>query len=308
MKVRRGLALAGALLVTACGLSVVGTSPEGTGLEAGVDGAPVSPDGAPLVTDDGAITADAGADAAIADAGEDVFIPEVDASGYPGPPVTVDGQGCPSGRGPAMLKEGKVCIDADEVTNAQYGVFLDALPTIGSPVDLSPDCKTKTSHTPGVWSGGLQQDLPVVNVDWCDADAFCRWAGKKLCGDTTGKPLPQDPGHLNKVGKDPWYELCSNDGANAYPYGDTYTVGKCNAGQGALAPAGNPYSCEGSLAGLHHMVGNAKELANTCAGKKCVARGGSFRDLAMTTCDTTSDVQRDTRADDMGIRCCAYLP
>ena len=58
-------------------------------------------------------------------------------------------------------------IDAEEVTTAQYAAFLAAT----------------TRAAPWQWETvDLMQhaDRPVIGVDWHDADAFCRWKGKRL--------------------------------------------------------------------------------------------------------------------------------
>jgi formylglycine-generating enzyme required for sulfatase activity len=59
-------------------------------------------------------------------------------------------------------------IDRYEVTHAQYAMFLQA-----------------KGHKPPIdWSGGKmpsgREKYPVVNVTWADADAYARWAGKRL--------------------------------------------------------------------------------------------------------------------------------
>ena len=58
-------------------------------------------------------------------------------------------------------------MDKHHVSVGQYARFLDA-----------------TSHeTPPDWSimnQSRNQKRPIVNVDWADADAYCKWAGKRL--------------------------------------------------------------------------------------------------------------------------------
>ena len=55
-------------------------------------------------------------------------------------------------------------IDEHEVTNAQYAEFVKA-----------------TGHRkPYHWSQPVEDKLPVFNVDWDDATAYCSWAGKRL--------------------------------------------------------------------------------------------------------------------------------
>lgn len=60
-------------------------------------------------------------------------------------------------------------IDEAEVSNAEYLAFLDAT---GHP---EPDSWQPTGRPPAAWG-----DLPVVNVSWHDANAYCLWAGKRL--------------------------------------------------------------------------------------------------------------------------------
>src|SRR6185503_18011511 len=58
-------------------------------------------------------------------------------------------------------------MDLHEVTTAQYASFLSAtnrsVPWQWDTVDLTRD-----------------RDRPVIGVDWSDADAYCRWRGKRL--------------------------------------------------------------------------------------------------------------------------------
>jgi formylglycine-generating enzyme required for sulfatase activity len=58
-------------------------------------------------------------------------------------------------------------LDQFEVTTAQYAVFLAA----------------ESREAPWQWSQVVlptHADRPVIGVDWHDADAYCRWKGKRL--------------------------------------------------------------------------------------------------------------------------------
>src|SRR5262249_39830790 len=92
-------------------------------------------------------------------------------TGLPGPPLIAVPP--PSG--------GRFCIDATEVTNAQYAAFLATNPQ----TSLQPArCTSWNGTYAGAYVGPLtgRDDYPVVGVTWCDAFAYCKWAGKRLCG------------------------------------------------------------------------------------------------------------------------------
>ncbi|MEC4681146.1 MAG: SUMF1/EgtB/PvdO family nonheme iron enzyme [Nitrospirota bacterium] len=67
-------------------------------------------------------------------------------------------------------------MDIYEVTNGRYLHFVTET---GHRVPQHP-----TDPTKGLWKGNMMPesvtDLPVINVDWFDAEAYCRWAGKRL--------------------------------------------------------------------------------------------------------------------------------
>jgi formylglycine-generating enzyme required for sulfatase activity len=150
----------------------------------------------------------------------------------------------------------------------------------------------------------------VVWVDWCDADAFCKWSGKQLCGNLSGGPLVNDGAHLNQAAHDAWYAACSNNDALTYPYGNAHMPGACNLNTSGLQAVGAETNCTGGYTGLFDMLGNAWEHVNACVGNQCIVHGASFKTSGApaVTCKNTIDMDRTSRFDDMGIRCCAYLP
>jgi formylglycine-generating enzyme required for sulfatase activity len=267
---------------------------DAAGRDAG-DAAPDVRDGAPQAD----ATPDAPLDAPLADSSPDA---PPDASAP-----------CPGDGGPIAVRIGNICIDSTEVTKGQYQAFLDA----GVDADQPPSCAWNTSFTPLMdWpiSPG-HDDEPVAYIDWCDAYAFCKWAGKHLCGYVGGGPVNiQD---FVNPSIDAWYQACSKDGAQDYPYGTTYEAGACNDRDAGLSPVHLVQvhskmfpACEGAYSGIFDMCGNVAEWEDSCDGTdggsdNCQIRGGGFQDMA-TSCAHSGLQRRDAQNwPDIGIRCCS---
>jgi formylglycine-generating enzyme len=195
------------------------------------------------------------------------------------------------------------CIDATEVTNADYGRFLAA----NYPLHPHPRCSWNTDFEP---VGGIRgsNDDPVTSVDWCDAFSFCQWAGKRLCGlvGITGDAYRD---FTNPI-VDEWYNACSSGGVNAYPYGNEFGGGTCNGAEngGTIKPARAADTCE--IGGVYDLSGNVSEWENACDGDdsefdNCRLRGGSYYDRAeQLACAADSVFARNAFASDLGFRCC----
>jgi sulfatase modifying factor 1 len=198
-------------------------------------------------------------------------------------------------------------IEATEVTNKAYATWLATNPDA---TKQPPFCTWNTSFTPAKdWPA--PDNLPVANVDWCDAYAYCAAANKTLCGAIGGQAAPYD-GYKDPA-VDQWFVACSASGTLTYPYGSTYDPQKCNGvdyDAGALVDAGSLPGCVGSVPGLFDMSGNVWEWENACMGDAgspdlCRRRGGSyFSDGGLLTCGTGGFDARNFTAGYIGFRCC----
>lgn len=209
--------------------------------------------------------------------------------------------GCASTEGPAMVEAGAVCIDSTEVTVAQYARFLDA----DAGLALQPaGCAWNTSMTPTPWplAPGSEQ-LPVTGVNWCQAYAFCAWAGKHLCGSVSGGALHPDLG--NDPRYDAWYHACSANGERTYPYGSTYSPSACSA---TIVPVASSPECVGPVPGLYDMSGNAGEWLDSCFAATgpddiCIARAAT-NEPDNGACTGGTAPPRNGAFSYIGIRCC----
>ncbi|AKU97445.1 Sulfatase modifying factor 2 precursor (C-alpha-formyglycine- generating enzyme 2) [Labilithrix luteola] len=212
------------------------------------------------------------------------------------------------------------CIDSTEVTQAQYQVFLDATAGI---VSQPSACAWNLSlaPTPSCFDPVKKPNVPVVCVDWCDARAYCAWAGKRLCGALGGGAGGGKP--LEKL---EWYMACSKNATRVYAYGATYEQGICNdasSGKNALVDVASNPKCVGGFDGVFDMSGNATEWVDVCdddsPNSSCQARGGTFdekdpavdptRDLAFAHLRCNSGDQfhppRGSSGESLGFRCCS---
>ncbi len=248
---------------------------------------------------------------------------------------------CPFGLpGPALVKvplvggTGHHCVDATEVTMADYQDFLDAAPS----VDATGVCAFNTSHLPQADGSNCTNpdfdpvnsgDHPVRCVDWCDARDYCKWAGKHLCGAIGGGP--GDPASFADATKDEWYNACSRNGERTFAWGNTYdstTWSYCadlnNTSATSPLPTQSTPKCVGGFPGLKDMSGNVDEWVNTCSGNKgatdgCLVRGGNIYSDGLSypsvACHSgplqgpgaPASRKRSVRHDLTGFRCC-YTP
>jgi formylglycine-generating enzyme required for sulfatase activity len=216
----------------------------------------------------------------------------------------------PSLKGPFMIEVQPsagpaYCIDSTEVTRDQYNSFLATSPDLNQPAP----CNGNMSFTPtDSWPPKQnQKTLPVVGVDHCDATAYCKWAGKRLCGAIGGGAT--DLNGADDPMTSQWLNACSDGGALTYPYGDQYNGGTCNGadyGAGTPIKVQSALQCVGSVGGLFDMSGNAREWEDACSANDCRVRGGSFNDTSDNdlTCGVDMTLGRYETDPFTGFRCC----
>lgn len=168
---------------------------------------------------------------------------------------------------------GEFSMDLYEVATAQYGAFLTAT---GRPAPWLWEMVSVARHA----------DRPIVGVDWQDADAYCRWKGKRL-------PTEAE-----------WEKAARGLDRRLYPWGNQLpTKDVANFALGArfsysqvLMPV-QSYESGKSPFGLYQMAGNVWEWvsdwygvnyyerspgsnpAGPEQGQFKVLRGGSWSDL-----------------------------
>lgn len=189
-------------------------------------------------------------------------------------------------------------IDRYEVTTGRYAKFLAA---------------TGTSRPPDGWEAlDLHRDgeLPVVGVDWNDAAAYCKWAGRRL-------PTESE-----------WEKAARGSDGRRYPWGDAsptldlanYQNASPDAYDGGLAKVGT-HAAGLSPFGVHDLAGNASEWVSDWysdsfpvgdvrnpkgpeTGTDRVIRGGGRFDPAERLLATKRlHGPPDLRAEDIGFRC-----
>jgi sulfatase modifying factor 1 len=187
-------------------------------------------------------------------------------------------------------------IDTHEVTNALYRKFMDAT---GRPA-------------PDYWSDGRfnEPQQPVVGVSWHDAEAYCRWAAKRL-------PTEAE-----------WEKTARGTDGRKYPWGEQWGASRANStetGRGRAAPIGSfpggvsPYGAQDMAGNVWEWVADwydpdyygrspERNPKGPDSGSARVLRGGSWLNDPFSLRAAHRGLSTpDDRYDDVGFRCARGL-
>lgn len=293
--------------------------------ESGLEDAPIPPDS--MMTDSGiadATTLDSAVDSTFADSAPDSISSDGSSDGGL---VSFESAGnsvqCGATRGGRMVFVGAstpFCIDVKEVTAAEYLQFLGASDRPTSDELAVCDWNAAQFGNPTLF---VADSKPATNVDFCDAWAYCKWAGKHLCGNTldAGRASTEEPTDSQ------WTTACMNGAAATdYPTGSALAdAGACNIGLGSSAPApvGSYPGCKGiadPYDKIFDMAGNVLEWDQSGTSgafdsgaahseMKAGIRGGSYAsELATSRCKVGAAATIATKNGTIGFRCCKGPP
>ena len=194
-------------------------------------------------------------------------------------------------------------MDRHEVTTRHYAVFLSS-----------------TGHdVPWLWETvNLVEhgDRPVIGVSWTDADAYCRWAGKRLPTEAEWEKAARGTDdRAYPWGNQPPTEELANFGIGArFSYGQTLTpVGRYERGQSPYRlydMAGNVWEWVSDwYEGAYYERSSARNPQGPETGQLKVLRGGSWSELPKYLL-TYGRFKLDpaTRNSYVGFRCVRSLP
>ena len=205
-------------------------------------------------------------------------------------------------------------IDIYEVTNEKYLEFVKAT---GHPPALDDSCTTNACWEGNLWKGDsfprTIRNQPVTQVSWYDAEAYCKWRGKRL-------PTEAE-----------WEKAARGPSGSMYPWGNAFPRGRATfnrkwKGAYTMSNVGS-YPNGVSVYGVHDMAGNVWEWVSDwynrtyyrkgtknnpkgyVDGKYKSLRGGSWVNYADTLRSAFRRWSRpDVRFNDTGFRCAKAVP